>query len=68
MCRLLAGDFTEAAMANLDLNDMHTDMDTIRRMVRRSAHAQRARIMLAAAGLASLGILSIAGALLAHAF
>jgi hypothetical protein len=58
----------EAAMANLDLNDMHTDMDTIRRMARRSAHAQRARIMLAAAGLASLGILSIAGAMLTHAF
>lgn len=68
MCRLLAGDFMEAAMANLDLNDMHTDMDTIRRMARRSAHAQRARIMLAASGLAGLGMLFIAAALLAHAF
>ncbi len=53
-------------MANLDLNE-HFDLDSVRRMARRSAHAQRARLMLAAAGLATLGILSVAGTMLVAA-
>jgi len=58
----------EAAMAHLDLDDLHTDIDAIRRSARRGANVQRIRVMLAAAGLAGLGILSIAGALLTSAF
>lgn len=55
-------------MAHLDLDDLHTDIDAIRRSARRGANVQRIRVMLAAAGLAGLGILSIAGALLTSAF
>jgi hypothetical protein len=57
----------EAAMANIDLNN-HSDMAAIRRVVRRSDHAHRARIMLAAAGLATMGIVSVAGTLLTKIF
>lgn len=48
-----------------DLNDFPTDIGLVRQMARRSAHAQRARLMLLAAGLTTLGILSVAGTLLA---
>lgn len=50
-------------MANIDLNN-HAEMAAIRLVARRGNHAYRARVMLAAAGLATLGILSVAGALL----
>ncbi|WIY53116.1 hypothetical protein O9Z70_00785 [Devosia sp. YIM 151766] len=53
-------------MANLDLNHGPADLPTIRRRVRRSGHLQQAQFMLAAAGLAALGILSVAGAILAN--
>ncbi len=54
-------------MANIDL-DTQTDIDAIRRAIRRSEHAQRARIMLVAAGLATCGIVSVAGTFLAAMF
>ena len=54
-------------MANIDLNN-HSDMAAIRKVARRSDHAHRARIMLAAAGLATLGIVSDAGSLLTKIF
>ncbi len=54
-------------MANIDLNT-HTDVDAIRRAIKRSEHAHRARIMLVAAGLATLGILSVAGTFLTKMF
>lgn len=54
-------------MALIDLNT-HTDIDTIRRAIKRNEHAHRARVMLLAAGLATLGILSVAGTFLATMF
>ncbi len=53
-------------MPDLDLNTAPLDMEMVHRLARRSAHVQHARVMLIAAGLTTLGILSIAGALLAH--
>ncbi|ODT72024.1 MAG: hypothetical protein ABS75_06025 [Pelagibacterium sp. SCN 63-23] len=63
----MPGFSAEAAMANIDL-DTQTDIDAIRRAIRRSEHAQRARIMLVAAGLATCGIVSVAGTFLAAMF
>mgnify|MGYP001221507012 CR=1 FL=1 len=52
-------------MANLS-EPFGTDLAGIRQAVRRSAHAQRARSMLLAAGLSALGLVAIAGTLLAN--
>lgn len=52
-------------MADLDF---HTDLDSVRRKARRVDHVQRAQLMLLAAGLATMGILLVAGALLTNLF
>lgn len=49
-------------MANIDL-DNHS-VDDMLRLARRSAHVQRAHVMLVAAGLSALGVVAVAGALL----
>ncbi|WP_160297771.1 hypothetical protein [Devosia chinhatensis] len=54
-------------MAHIDLDDSST-LETARLLARRSAHAHHARLMLAAAGLATLGIVSVAGTLLITVF
>jgi hypothetical protein len=53
-------------MAHLDFDNGGRDLDSVRRMVRRSAHAQRAQAMLMAAGLAALGVVAVAGAMLSN--
>ncbi|MBJ3784747.1 hypothetical protein [Devosia sediminis] len=52
-------------MANLDSEHL-TDMDSVRRAVRRSAHAQQARVMLLAAGLSAFGMVAVAATLLTN--
>lgn len=52
-------------MANLDSQQI-TDIDSIRRAVRRSAHAQRARVMLVAAGLCAFCLVAVAATLLTN--
>ena len=51
-------------MANLDLDGIDADIITVRRMARRSAHVQRAQVMLLAACLTTLGVVAVAGAML----
>lgn len=43
-----------------------SELASVRRAVRRSAHAQRARLMLVAAGLSAFGMVAVAAALLIH--
>ncbi|WP_161796943.1 hypothetical protein [Devosia soli] len=55
-------------MANLDIGSRTPDIAQVRIAVQRSAHVQRARQMLVAAGIAALSLVLIAGALLTQAF
>jgi len=55
-------------MANLDIGSRGQSLSEVRHEVQRSAHVQRARQMLIAAGLASLSVVLVAGALLSQAF
>jgi len=52
-------------MSDFDLTQYSGDINNVRKLARRSAHAQRARLMLVAAGLTTLGLLTVAGTLLA---
>ncbi len=51
-------------MANY--SDQFSDIESIRQRVRRSAHAQRARAMLVAAGLSACGLVAVAATLLTN--
>lgn len=44
------------------------DSELMRPTARRSAHVQHAQVMLLAAGLATLGVVTVAGALLTNFF
>lgn len=52
------------SMANIHSDGFIGDLNSIRRRVRRSAHAQRARLMLLAAGLCAFGLVAVAATLL----
>lgn len=52
-------------MANLEFDRTLSDVDAARRAARHSLHVHRAQTMLIAAGLASMGVVAVAGALLA---
>jgi len=52
-------------MANIDFDNRQ--LQQARHLARRSAHVQRAQQMLVAAGLASLCVIAVAGALLSQA-
>jgi hypothetical protein len=58
----------ERAMANLDIDDVSLDLQSAKRLARRSAHVQRAQVMLLAACGATLGVVAVAGAMLTSMF
>lgn len=55
-------------MTNLDFDSAAVDIETVQRRARLSAHIQRAQTMLIAACLATLGVVAVAGTLLANLF
>lgn len=52
-------------MAYSDFDVAAVHIETIRRDARRSAYVQRVQVMLIAASIATLGVVAVAGALLA---
>ena len=52
------------SMANIYSDDFGTDVESVRRRVRNSAHAQRIRSMLVAASLSAFGMVAVAATLL----
>lgn len=55
-------------MANIYSDPFTQNVDTIRRQARHSAHAQRARTMLVAAGISAFGMVAVAATLLTNLF
>jgi len=53
-------------MTDYDLDHADTDIAMVRRVARRSAHVQRAQVMLLAACLTTLGVVAVAGAMLTN--